>query len=781
MHIRLLIVVCVMICSAQAQQVKPVFSLTVMVRDSITGQPLEDATVLLTKHAHIHLTNLQGKVVFDTLQAGHYHLACTFVGYHNHEEVVVVTTNQTVVLSLCPEAYHLHETIVEGQALHEQTTFSLQAKSELSAMQIEKLRGQNLGDLLQQITGVSTLTTGPGIAKPVVRGLHSNRLVTLNNGIRQEEQQWGSEHAPAIDPFAVNGIELIKGAASAEYGPEAIGGAIRLLPPAYRKSNGVGGVLSLQGLSNNTQGAVALKLEGTHVKNQSLGWRAQGSLRKAGDSRAPDYVISNTGINERNGSIALFYHKGPLRIETFVSLFTTTIGIMRAAHIGSATDLQKAIQSNQPLIIKPFTYTVGKPYQQVWHETQSVRLNYELGKIGKLGFQSGRQLNSRQEYDLGVSWNAQSVASAKPAYDLTLTTYTQDMVFEHNQWKQFTGKIGVSWMHQSNYTDGTQKPLIPNFIANTYGGFVFEKWQKGRWAAEVGSRFDSRSQTIYVRNNSNQIVIQSRDYHRATAIVGAGYAFTEKWNVNTTVSSAWRPPSINELYSNGLHNGTATYELGDSNLVPEQSFNWDLTLKYHDVKWSVEASVYRNAIEDFIYQLPVLPPTITLRGTFPTFQFTQTQVLMQGAEVNASYLLHANWLTTVSVTYLKADDVTHDQPLVLMPTNRYKIGVQYQRNALWKIEQFYVSVNGLYVAKQNRYQPGLDYKDPPPAYQLFDVNIGFQIPFYKQHLTVSASVKNVLNTTYRDYLNRFRYFTDEVGRNITIRVSIPFELFTTKK
>jgi iron complex outermembrane receptor protein len=174
--------------------------------------------------------------------------------------------------------------------------------------------------------------------------------------VRQEEQQWGNEHAPAIDPFAVNKVEVIKGAASVEYGPEAIGGAILLSPRAYPTANGVEGEIALQGFSNNKQGSATALLQGTHFKQQQLSWRAQGTLRKAGDSRAPDYVISNTGFDEQNGSISAAYTYKKLQVEAFMSVFNTTIGIMRAAHIGSLPDLENAIQSDKPLIIKPFTY-----------------------------------------------------------------------------------------------------------------------------------------------------------------------------------------------------------------------------------------------------------------------------------------------------------------------------------------------------------------------------------------------------------------------------------------
>jgi iron complex outermembrane receptor protein len=775
-HFKLLIAWCLVTFVASAQTGKSLYQLTVTVKDSITGKPLEDAVVGLTKHKHVHITSLNGTTVFDTLKSGHYHVVTSFIGYQTNELTIDLSAEKSIVVLLCPLSYHLHEAVIEQSALQDAKTYSIQAGSVMSAIQIEKQRGQNLGDLLKNVNGITTLNTGPGIAKPVLRGLHSNRLVLLNNGVKQEGQQWGSEHAPEIDPFTVNRVEVIKGAASVEYGPEAIGGAIRLSPREYRKTNGVNGEVGLQGFSNNRQGSVSGLLEGTHLKQQQFSWRVQGTLRKAGDARSPDYVLSNTALNEQNGSAALAYRFKRLQVEVLSSVFNSKIGILRAAHIGSSTDLYRAIDSDQPLIIKPFTFTIVKPYQQVWHETQSIKLSYALKTAGKIWVQASRQLNARQEYDLGVSWNPQSLTQIKPAYDLTLTTYTYDGVFEHAKWKNITGKIGISVMDQSNYTDGVQKPLIPNFIAYTYGFFAIEKWSKGRWTAELGTRFDKRDQTIYYRKTNTEIAQQFKTFQRATFIVGAGYAVTKNLQLNSSIASAWRPPAINELYSNGLHNGTATYERGDSNLIPEQSLNLDVNAKFHNEKWIVEISAYRNQIEQFIYQLPVQPPTITLRGTFPTFQFTQSNVVMWGTELNASRSLHPHLMATAAVSYLHAQDVIRDQPLIYMPANRGRLGLQYQHAQVWKLEQFFAELNWNYVSRQSRYPVGIDYKNPPAAYHLLDVNIGCEIPVQQQHVMVSVSVKNVLDVSYRDYLNRFRYFTDEPGRNIIVRLTIPFSI-----
>ncbi len=168
----MLIALCLFAGIAVAQNSKSLYSLKVIVKDSVTKGSLEDATVLLTKHSDAHLTDGKGVVVFDTLQAGHYHLACTFIGYHSYEKVIVLTGNQTVTILLCPESYHLHETIVEGKREDDQSSYSLQANAQLSHRQIERMRGQNLGELLKNVNGVTTLNTGPGIAKPVSLSIH---------------------------------------------------------------------------------------------------------------------------------------------------------------------------------------------------------------------------------------------------------------------------------------------------------------------------------------------------------------------------------------------------------------------------------------------------------------------------------------------------------------------------------------------------------------------------------------------------------------------------------
>lgn len=782
MHHFLLRVCLLLPLFSSAQVVKKPFVVTLLVTDSVSGKPLQDAAVSIDQHDHTHLTLQNGEVVFELPESGTYRVSCSMMGYHGQQmSIYVQQRRQRFEVKLCPATYHLHDVVVEEVHSKQSDVFTRQSRSVLNEQQIEKMRGQTLGALLSNVNGVTTLSTGPGIAKPVVRGLHSNRLALISDGMKLESQQWGSEHAPEIDPFSVNRVEVVKGASSVEFGPEALGGAIRLTPKPYRAEPGIEGAVSLNGFSNNRQGAASAMFQGAHFQQHRINWRLQTSLRKAGDSRAPDYVISNTGVTEIAYSGAVQYRFKKLQVELMASEFNSTIGIMRAAHIGSSTDLLRAISADQPSFIAPFTYAIDAPRQEVNHLVQQGRLSYQFSPNVLLWLQVNKQINRRLEYDRGVSWNPQSVSRTRPAYDLTLTTWSYDGTLEWKQHDQWKAKFGLNFVDQSNYTAGIQKPIIPNFIAYTYGVYAIEKWQRGRWNAEAGIRYDRREQDVYFRNQLNLIEQRSQSFQRGTAIGGVGYSINEKWKVGATFSGGWRPPAVNELYSSGLHNGTATYEIGDTTLVPEQSYQLDVNTRYQSGAFTLDMSLYHQSIEDFMYLKPVLTPTVTLRGSFPTFMFTQTNVRIMGLEMQGSWAIHSRLTASAMLSFLHADDVSNKEPLIQMPANRMRLAINYHREHLWKLEHVFAEVAWLGVDRQRRVPEGRDYLEPPNAYQLWDLQIGAEWPVAKQHIRFSLGVQNMLNTSYRDYLNRFRYFTNEPGRNIVIRVFIPFQLLTTTK
>jgi iron complex outermembrane receptor protein len=766
---------------AQDKSLGKFYKIQLRVLDSLSGSPLSAATAQISKHRHFHFTDDNGLVKLDSVKSGLNLVQVSFVGYHSFEKVLDVRADMILEVLLCPTNFHLHEYTVHSHELTELGSEN-QSRIKLSALQIQRTSAMVFSDLFKQVPGMQTLSSGPAISKPIIRGLHSNRIALFNNGTKLESQSWGAEHGPEIDPFSASEIELIKGAASVEYGPEAIGGVIKISPKPYRQLDGIDGVVSMNAYSNNRAFAFSNLLNGTHGNKRHFNWRLQSSYKVGGDSKAPNYVISNTGFKETDLNFSSLYQVSEaFGIEITGSYFHNELGIMRAAHISSTSDLKKAISSSEPLIEFPFSYEINRPKQDVTHHILAAKLNYDYPQLGKIRLMYAYQMNHRMEYDRGVSWNPNSLTHTLPAYDLKLYSGNFDLQFEHKEFRKITGKIGASYLTQSNISSGTQKPIIPNFIAQTFGVFIFEKYKSGRWNIEAGARFDSRIQSVYQRISNTSINEINKNYSGLTFVASSAFHVSSEFQIQFTQSSAWRAPTVNELYSYGLHNGLASFEIGNENLVPEFAYNSDLAFKWKTDFVSIDFNLFKNTIKNFIYAKPDTSPTLTLRGAFPTFKFTQTNADLSGFEMQVAKPLSKRFLVNLSYSFLYANDVTNNQPLIYMPANRLKSSIVFNQSKWKYFIDVFSSVDFESVFRQNRFVEGLDYAAPPPAYFLINLQTAFTIQTKLSNISFVVGVRNLMNNSYRDYMNRFRYFTDEPGRNFYLSVQFPIQYYQSKK
>lgn len=753
-----------------AQQ-KNNYNISGYILDSVNKQPLVNAKIILLPLKTVTYTNKQGYFNFQNLLPSNYEIEISYLGYHSIIFKVVFPLQNSLKIELASEENHLHEVVINTNKNAGLSDYNLQNHVTIDSKKLDILRGQTMGEMLKNTAGITLLNSGPSISKPVIRGLHSNRIVTLNNGVKQEGQNWGADHGPEIDPFAINKLEVIKGASGLQYGPEAIGGVIKVSAKDFKTQHGIAGVYSLNGFSNNWQLANSLFLEGNHLKKQNLSWRLQTSYRKAGDSQTPEYVLSNTAFTEFDINAAMQYQFKQNTFEYMASYFQSSLGILRSAHVHNRTDLENTIIQGKPSVINDFTYQIGRPRQDVSHFIQAVNWVYLFKNSSKLNVDFSQQINNRQEFDVLSFLNANSDLKDKPTYNLTLTTNQFNVKLEHKKVNGFKGLVGFSYANQGNYATGKQF-FIPNFISNNYGFFAIEKWNKKHWQAEAGLRYDVMDLTRYI-NQNNQVLSNTLNYNNISGSVGVSYLFNTKWKLTGNLSSAWRPPSINELYANGLHAAVATFEQGNPNLKIEQSYHAEVTLKYAGKKLDFDFTAYNNLINNFIYRLPSNTFNTSFRGVFPVFNYVQTNALLQGFETNLSYKLLNNLSLNAAYTFLYANDITKNLPLIFMPANRVNSGIEWQLTKIKKVKNAFIQLNYQYVFKQNRVPEGIDFTDAPASYQLFDLVFGAS-QFTKAKINWSFGVQNIFNTSYRDYLSRYRYYALDTGRNIFIKLSIPF-------
>ena len=713
-----------------------------------------------------------GKYFFKNLCQGKYILICQAVGFQKVEVIINLTQEHDEDFSLEDKDEHLQEVIVTGK----KEEIITQTKNALEGQALEQTRGQSLGESLKAITGVTSLQTGSSISKPVIHGLHSNRVLILNNGIRQEGQQWGSEHAPEIDPFVATKLTVIKGAAGVRYGSDAIGGVIMVEPAPLPDSANIQGEVNTVGFSNGRQGVFSGILQGGISALKGFAWRMQGTYKRGGDIKTANYFMANTGIQERNFSLSVGYKKPHFGTELFFSNFDTQLGIFLGSHIGNLTDLKTALENprpNEAYTPTETSYDINRPNQDLSHNLLKIKTFAITENVGKWTVTLSRQYDWRLEYDVPRGNKSLNTLNFK------LTTYTGEILLDHKPiFKKINGSIGLTGMYQENLSSAFElrKPLIntvliPNYQVFTGGVFMIERYAKNAWEIETGLRYDFRNAQAFGLNSSGQFFDNSFNFNNLSATVGANYTPNEALNFKLNLDNAWRSPNMNELFSDGIHHGAAAYEKGNINLKPEIAHNLSLTTSYQKEKIAFELTTYLNYINDFIYLKPrsengVLQNVLTVRGAFPAFDYTQIDARFAGIDLSINYLITSQLSLAEKYSIVRAKDLKNNFFIVNIPSDRLESTLKYS----FKKYESYISVGNQIVAQQTRVESNSDFQAPPLAYTLWRIDAGIKI----KKLGLGLTVNNALNTSYREYLNRFRYFTDDMGRNISLRVKYNF-------
>ena len=768
-------------------------SISGFVKDENSGETIPFATLQLKspQFTRSAISKENGAFSFEKLCKGSHVLEVRFTGYKIYTKTIHLTDSDLAInISLETETTSLGEVLVEGEKAKE--IVSLQEHS-VSEAELAQSRGETLGQALRDITGVNTLQTGPTIAKPVIHGLHSNRILILNNGIRQEGQRWGQEHAPEIDPFVATNLSLIKGAAAVKYGSDAIGGVILVNPPDLPGQAGIHGGINLVRASNNGLYASSGLIEGGVKGLGGFGWRLQGTYKKAGDARAADYRLTNTGVREFNYSLGIGYHRDGLGAEIFFSSFDTKIGILRSAHIGNLTDLQNAIGSARPLYIDDFSYNIDQPKQEVKHQLLKANFHWDIETLGDFKVLYGFQKNQRKEFDIRRG-NRSGIA----ALSLELATHTVDLDLDLLPIGRWKGDVGVSLMYQLNENvPGTGiRPLIPDFENFTVGGHLIERYVREKYELEFGVRYDFKHYLVKKFDSNNELIKPKFDFNNITGSVGAVFYAGENLTFRTNLGTAWRAPHVNELYSEGLHHGSATIEEGDPHLKSEKAIKWINNINLIGSKVDLDISIYYNYIQDYIYLRPE-DIALTIRGAFPVFRYRQTDASFVGLDMDFrySFLPNVDWINKLSL--IKAQDESTNSPLINIPANRLQSGVTYKIAKARHLKDIFFSLSAHVVDKQRNaprvvtieeirtaqtsetslfteVRSVFDLLEPPAGYVNVDLTMGFHIPFKGLDMGFIFSMENALNNSYRDYMNRLRYYADDIGRNFSLKINCKF-------
>ncbi len=413
----------------------------------------------------------------------------------------------------------------------------------------------------------------------------------------------------------------------------------------------------------------------------------------------------------------------------------------------------------------------------------------------------------RKEFDLRIG-----DLSNTPELNLRLNTHTIETEWETVKSERWSISAGATGMYQQNRTVyGTQRvPFIPDFNNISAGAFGVTKVYLDQWTIDVGVRYDYRYYSVAGYDYKNSLFRSTLRFNNVSATAGATVGIKENGTLNLNISSAWRPPHVAELYSVGTHQSAAANEYGfllnDSTNevldVDDVSFKTEQALKFvtsYQHRWShftLEATPYANYIFNYIYLRPT-GISETVRGTYAYFRYTQTDALFVGADISGTWQVYPFLKVTPKVSLLRASDVRNDDYLIFIPSNWYEVAIRYDRPTFGGLKNFFIESKTKYVSRQNHaprvvtveeindaHEEGrdpfenddsnFDFMEAPAGYFLWNVAAGVSVKGEKTQYDFRIGSENLLNTTYREYTNRFRYYADDLGRNFVISIKCIF-------
>jgi len=744
------------------------------VNDQSTGEPLEFVNVLCTETKTGSVTDSFGFFSIPNLYKGHFHFTLSHIGCETQKVFADIESDTTLVFTMDHSDHVIDDVIITGSNAPSTT----ERYETVSSQDITDSAYKNIGNLLESIAGVSTLKNGNGISKPVVHGLFGNRITILNNGVAQAGQQWGNDHSPEIDPLVANQIYVIKGTSSLEYMGSNLGSVILVQPQKIGNEPHLNGKINYFFESNGLSHATNFQVG---KGSDKIAWRINGTLKKSGDKKTASYYLNNSGSEEANLAISLEKNfSDKLKTTFYASTFNTELGVLRGSHISNLTDLEQAFVREIPFFTEDaFSYGIEAPKQKVNHHLIKAKTSYFINDLKWLNFTIASQMNLRKEFDIRRGGRTEIPALSLKQYALFLEGkyHTEN----DKGWISNSG-IQVNIIDNTNIPETGILPLIPDYISYESGAFMTLKKSQNKSLFELGIRYNNLIQNVVTLSTAidQQVIRYQNIFHNISSSAGWNYKVNNKLSYSFNVGFVQRNPGINELYSGGLHQGVSGIEEGNLDLKTENSLKTTFTFLTEISKnLSFESLLYFQNISNFIFLKPQEEIRLTIRGAFPVFKYEQTQAQIFGLDLNTKIEFTETVKSSFGYSYIKGKDITNSISLINMPSNVLTGSISYESIHALKIgkikfENIGLELNSRYVFKQNDITEDQDFVLPPDAYFLLNAEFSTEIQIASTRLRWLIKAENILNTQYRDYLNRQRYFADDLGVNLITGISLTF-------
>lgn len=721
------------------------FSAMVHAQNKISGtisdtqnQPLIGVSIYIPGLQKGTVTDADGNYTLINLPNGTVKIIFSYVGFSTQNKLVSLQEKATVLDLILEENIHQMDEVIVSTAFNKLQSQNVMKVEHTNLKSLQQKGISTLIEGLATIPGVSQISTGTSIGKPVIRGLSSNRVLVYAQGVRLENQQFGDEHGLGLNDSGIESVEVIKGPASLLYGSDALGGVLYFNPEKFADANTFKGDFKQQLFSNTLGSNSSLGL-----KTSTDNWKflARGSYATHSDYMIPDGDrITNTRYNETDFKTGIGYNNSKFSSVLRYNFNKLDIGIpeegIATQSKSKKTDYPKQAVNNHILSLHNIIYFGNSS------------LDADIGYIA----------NDRSEFE----------DSEEADLEMKLKTLNYDFKYHFPQFGKIETIAGIQGMHQTNTNSGNEI-LIPDAITNDFGVFGTANYEWKSNTVQAGLRYDNRkisTETHGAVGEEEYFQAIDKSFDSFNASLGYKTDWSNNMTMRMNLASGFRAPNLAELTSNGVHEGTNRYEIGNSNLKTEQNFQADLNLEYRNSHFEFFINGFYNHVNNYIY----ISPSGAMIADNEVFNYIQDDAKLYGGEAGIHFHPHPlDWLHFESSFETVTGKKQTDDYLPLIPANNWNNTIRTEFNIQNWLSEGYARLNFSSTFSQNKIS---GFETQSKEYTLVNMGFGGKFKVNTSVFEVSLNGNNMFNKTYIAHLSRLK--TDgisNIGRNIILGVN----------
>ncbi|MDO9037962.1 MAG: TonB-dependent receptor, partial [Lutibacter sp.] len=682
-------------------------------------------------------TNENGMYELTNLPNNAIKMTVAYIGFKTQAKTIALSAKETTLNFTLEEAVFKMDEVIVSTVFNKLQSQNVMKVEHESIKTLQRKGTSTLIEGLTTIPGVSQVSTGTSIGKPVIRGLSGNRVLVYSQGVRIENQQFGDEHGLGLNDSGIESVEVIKGPASLLYGSDALGGVLYFIPEKFAEANTFVANFD-QKLFSNTAGSNT----SIGLKTSSENWKflARGSYNTHSDYKITGGDrITNTRYNE--------------------------------------TDFKTGIGYSDSKISSVFRYNynkldLGMPEDGVAEQTKSKETLYpKQGIFNHLLSFNNILFFSKSKLDIDLSYisNDRSEFEESDIADLQmkLKTFNYDAKYHLPKYGNLETILGIQGMHQNNKNFG-EEYLIPDALTNDLGFFGTANYDWNSNVILAGLRFDNRNISTEANGTIGEegsFEAIDKSYNSFNASLGYKTNLNDNLIVRLNAASGFRAPNLAELTSNGVHEGTNRYEIGNSSLKTEQNIQTDLNIEYNTDHFEFFVNGFYNHVNNYIYT----SPTGETREDNDVFKYIQNDAKLYGGEIGVHFHPHPlDWLHFESSFETVTGEKQDGDYLPLIPANNWNNTLRTEFNIKNWLTDGFASLNVSSTFKQNKVS---GFETASKGYSLVNIGFGGAVKFGKTNFDLNINANNLFDESYIAHLSRLK--ADDIpniGRNFIVGV-----------